>query len=404
MTRTRDRRASITFLVVAAVLFCSSLGLGAVFALLPKLQDAHDLPTASLGLIGGISVMMSVTAQLTLARYADRGHTVLMLRLGIASIVVGFAWMGFAHELWQFVAARALTGLGTGIFTPAARRVIVAQDPARAGELLGQMTAADVAGFVVGPPLAVAINHALGLKAPFLIPAALMATTIIFVRSITEPPPLKRRAGEGVRSLLRLPAVRASLVVGATVYLSVGAFEPIIAKQLTDLGAGDGLIATTLSLFAVPYVFFTSYGGRLADRQGPHRTAVLSLALTVPVVAAFGLVHAAVLIAVFGVIRSTCDSVTTPAGISAMARSSPPAQLATGQGLYGAVSQAMAGVAALLGAPLYAASGARALWFAVAGLMAVLTVWAALLAARAGVWRGLPTVGAPAVASDPSHA
>jgi MFS family permease len=375
-----------------------------VFALLPKLQEAHDLPTASLGLIGGISVMMSVTAQLTLARYADRGHTILMLRLGIVSIVAGFAWMGFAQELWHFVAARALTGLGTGIFTPAARRVIVAQDPARAGELLGRMTAADVAGFVVGPPLAVTLNHALGLQAPFLIPAVLMAVTIVFVRSITEPPPLARRAGEGVRSLLRLPAVRASLVIGATVYLSVGAFEPIIAKQLTDLGAGDGLIALTLSLFAVPYVFFTGYGGRLADRHGPHRTAVISLVCTVPVVAAFGLVNAAFLIAVFGVIRSTCDSVTTPAGISAMARSSPPAQLATGQGLYGAVSQSMAGAAALLGAPLYAWSGARALWFVVAGLVAVLTLWAALLAVRAGVWQGMPSLAPSPVASDASTA
>ena len=51
------------------------LGFAAVFALLPKLQKAHDLPTKSLGLITATSVIMSVITQLSLARFADRGHS-----------------------------------------------------------------------------------------------------------------------------------------------------------------------------------------------------------------------------------------------------------------------------------------------------------------------------------------
>src|SRR5262245_21585424 len=120
------------------------VGLGAVFALLPKLQDEHNLPTAGLGLIGGASVLMAGAPLLALAQFSYRGNTVRMLRLGIAAMVVGFAWMAFATELWQFVASRALTGLGAGLFVPACRRVVVARDPARAGELLGKTTAVEI--------------------------------------------------------------------------------------------------------------------------------------------------------------------------------------------------------------------------------------------------------------------
>jgi MFS family permease len=389
-----------SFAVLMSILFCNMVGLGAVFALLPKLQDAHGLPTAGLGLIGGISVLMSVTAQLTLARYADRGHTIRMLKAGIAAITVGFLWMAFATELWQFVGARALAGLGAGVYMPAARRIVVTRDPARAGELLGRLTAAEVGGFVIGPPLALTLTNLIDLRAPFLFPAILMLVVGLAVRSLVEPPVAApgspRAAGGAIRTLLADPAVRAAVVIGATVNLSVGAFEPIIAKQLTDIGAGDVAIVVTLSLFALPYVLFTAAGGRLADRHGPHRTAVLTLACTVPIVASFGLATTAVVVCVLGVARSMFDTITTPAGISAMARSSPPSQLATGQGLYGAVSQAMSGTAAMLGAPLYAASGARVLWIVVGVAMLCLTAWAAWLARAAEVWVG--------VSADPSPA
>jgi MFS family permease len=390
------------FLILASVLLCGMIGLGAVFALLPDLQDAHHLPTASLGLIGGISVVMSVTAQLTLARYADRGHTVRMLEAGVASIAIGFLWMGFATELWQFVAARALTGLGTGMFTPAARRVIVRRDPVHAGEALGRLTAFEIGGFVIGPPLALGLKGLIDLRAPFLLPAALMAIAWLFVRTIPEPPAAAVQRHHGVRSLLTRPAIRAAIVIGGTVNLSIGAFEPIIAKQLRDLGAGDNTVALTLSSFAVPYVLFTTYGGRLADRYGPHRTAVLSLVCTVPVVAAFGLAEAALALTALGIVRSVFDTVTTPAGIAAMARSTPSEQLATGQGLYGAVSQAMSGVAATLGALVYAASGARALWFGVGGVMLVLTAWAARLTRQAVAWQVAERP--EAISADPSPA
>jgi MFS family permease len=369
----------VAFVVLLAVLFCNMVGLGAVFALLPDLQDEYDLPTAGLGLIGGASVLMAVSAQLTLARFADRGHTVRMLRAGIISMIVGFAWMAVATDLWAFVASRALTGLGAGLFVPACRRVIVARDPARAGELLGRTTAVEVAGFVLGPPLAVGIAAALGLQAPFALAAVLLASVGLLLGSIREPPLPTTRSQRAIRPLLRDPAVKAALLIGATVNLSVGAFEPVMAKQLRDGGASNGEIAFTLAMFGVPYVFLTTFGGRLADRYGPHRVATFALAATVPVVAALGFATTVVAICVVGVVRSVIDTISTPAGITAMARSSPPEHLAAGQGLYGAVSYTMSGFAAIAAAPLYQLDGPRLLWLTLSALMLVCVVCIARL-------------------------
>jgi hypothetical protein len=71
-----------------------------------------------------------------------------------------------------------------------------------------------------------------------------------------------------------------------------------------------------------------------------------------------------------------------------MARAAPPDRVATGQGLYGAVSYLMTGIAAIASAPLYDAHGARTLWLVVAGAMLVLIAWSlrlARLAPAAGI-------------------
>jgi MFS family permease len=348
-------------------------------------------------LITATSVIMSVITQLTLARFADRGHSLLLMRLGALCMAVGFSWFAISDQFWQFALARALVGAGGGMFNPAARRTIVSQDPARAGQLLGTMVAVEVAGFVVGPPLAIGLYALGGLRLPFFAPTVLLLIGLPFIRvtasslAATQQRPGPERPPEretrAVRAVLAMPAARAALVIGAAANLSIGAFEPVIAKQLTDLGSSDRAIALTLSTFAIPYVFLTRYGGRTADRFGAHRTAVISMFCTAPVIAMFGLVNTALLIAAFGLLRSIFDTITTPSGSSAMARAVPNELLATGQGLYGAISSTMTGVAAALGALLYGAYGARTLWLTSAGAMVALTALTAALSKRAGVWK-----------------
>ena len=336
------------------------LGFAAVFALLPKLQDRYGLPTNGLGLITATSVICSVLAQLTFARFADRGHSLLVMRIGIAGMCIGFAWFSVASELWQFALARALVGFGGGMFTPAARRTVVSHDPTRAGERLGMMVSVEVGGFVLGPPLAIGIYKLGGLRLPFLAPVALLLAAGATLRVAATAGVHATTPKGAVRLLAASPGVRAALLIGAAANLSIGAFEPVIAKQLHDIGASDTETAITLACFALPYVFLSRFGGRLADRYGSYRTAVFSMLCTVPAIAMFGLAKSAAVIAVVGIVRSVFDTITTPSGSTAMAHAAPSTLLGTGQGLYGATASLMTGVAALSGASIYGAWGAHA--------------------------------------------
>ena len=380
-------RRDLTMFSIVSVLACNMLGFGAVFALLPKLQDKYGLATSGLGVITASSVVCSVISLLAFARFADRGYALRIMRIGIVSMCVGFGWFGVATQLWQFAAARALVGFGGGLFVPAARRTVVAREPARAGERLGMMVSVEIGGFVLGPPLAIALYTLGGLRLPFVAPVLLLVVAGMTLRVGANARTETNAPRGAVRLLLASPAVRAALLIGAAVNLSIGAFEPVIAKQLHDIGASDQATGLTLASFALPYVFFSWFGGRAADRFGAYRTAVLSMVFTVPTLAMFGIVKTAFLLAVFGVLRSCFDTITTPSGSAAMAHAAPATLLGTGQGLYGAIASTMTGIAALIGAATYDAWGARTLWFMSAGSMLVFAVSTTIIARRAGVWQ-----------------
>ena len=392
----------LTLYSIISVSACNMLGFAAVFTLLPKLQDRYGLPTSGLGLITATSVICSVLAQLAFARFADRGHALLLMRVGIACMCIGFAWFSLATELWQFALARAVVGFGGGMFTPAARSTVVSRDPTRAGERLGMMVAVEVGGFVLGPPLAIVLYQLGGLRLPFLAPVVLLVAAGATLRVAASARVHTTTPKGEVRSLVARPGVRAALLIGAAANLSIGAFEPVIAKQLQDIGASDNATAVTLTCFALPYVFLSRFGGRLADRFGSYRTAVFSMLCTVPAIAMFGLAESAMVIAIVGIVRSCFDTITTPSGSTAMAHAGPASLLGTGQGLYGANASLMTGVAALSGASIYGTWGARTLWFASAGTMLVLTLCTAWIARRAGVWMPADTERAPVVSADPS--
>jgi DHA1 family multidrug resistance protein-like MFS transporter len=369
--------ARVPLLLYAATAI-EAMGYGAIFALLAELQEEYNLPGYGIGLIGGTSFLAALVAQVTLARYGDRGHTRLLLRMGLVVAALGMLWFGLASHLWEFVGARLLLGLGSGMFVPAARRVVVARSGPRSGEALGRMASVEVAGFVAGPLIAAGIAKGFGLHAPFVAMAAALACTAPAVARIEEPAVHDEQPRHALRALARIRGVRSGVAMALALYLSIGVFETIWAVYLTDLGASTDVIAATLAIFALPLVALSPFGGRLADRRGPLRTGVLALSCSVPLIVLYGVVGTVAAAAVLALVHCVCDSVTVPSGQAAVARSSPPSLVAAGQGLYGAAGTAAAAVAAFGAAPLYDAAGVEVMWLTTAigvGLLTVLAYW-----------------------------
>jgi MFS family permease len=362
-------RAMILLFLLTALM---SLGYGSVFTLLADIRDTYGFTDGQVGIIAFAGLFTGVLSQLFLARYSDRGYAILMMRAGIAFASLGMAWMVFSTSLWQWIAARLLLGLGSGMVGPAIRRIIIARDPQRVGANLGRQTAFDVAGFVLGPALAAILAQLFGLRAPFIVLSIAFFVAIFLIGKITTPDDAaaSEPSAEARTSLLRVPAMQSALFAAIAFYLTIGMFEALWSILLRDEGADTWLIGLTLSLFTIPMIIFAPKGGALAQRRGPIRVVTISITIAAVATCLYGFLPLWLLIAISG-IHAVADAYTMPANQVAVAIASPPDQLGAGQGLLGATGLAIAAAAALIGAGVYDAFGREVIFAGTAFLMMV---------------------------------
>lgn len=350
-----------------------SLGYGSVLTLLADIRDRFGFSDADVGMIAAAGFLTGFASQVFLARYADRGYTAVMIRLGVAVAAAGMAWMLFATELWQWTGARLLLGLGSGMVGPAVRRLVIARDPEHVGANLGRQTAFDVGGFVLGPLIAAVFAELFGLRAPFGVLLGLYVVAFVVLSRLDLTAGAVGVTKRAVRSLLVRPAVQSALFTGVAFFLTIGMFEALWSVLLRDLGSQTWLIGLTLSLFTIPMVVFAPRGGRLAQSKGPLTVMSVSIVVAAACTAVYGVGPLWLLIVASGV-HAVADAYTMPGNQVAVAMASPPDQLATGQGLLGATGLAVAGMAALGGAAVYEAFGRTVVFTGTALLMLLFLV------------------------------
>ena len=361
-----------------------TLGYGSIYTLLADLRDRFGFSGTQLGLIVAAGFAAGFCAQLFLARHADLGRTALMVRGGVVIGALAMVACAFATQFWAFLLARLLLGMGSGTVAPAIRRVVITRDPDHVGHNLGRLAAVEVAGFVCGPLLAAVAAQLAGLRAPFLLLAAVLFVVFgLTVRLDLNAGPVGAR-GAGVRDLLVVPAMRAALATAIAFYLTVGMFEAIWAVMLHDRGAATWLIGLTLSLFSVPMIFLAPIGGRAAQRRGPLRVVTLSLSAAAVCTFSYGVLPSLWMLLAVSVVHALADSFTMPGNQVAAALASPPERASAAQGLLGAAGLATAGLAGLAAGFLYQHGGRLAVCSGTAAAMAVLIVAAQALGAGTG--------------------
>jgi MFS family permease len=381
VTARADTRALVPYFLLSAVL---SLGYGSVVTLLAEIRDRFDLTNTEVGFIGGAGFLAGFVAQIGLARYADRGHAARMVRIGITLAIVGVIMCVFATDLWQWILARIALGLGSGMVSPATRRVVIARDPDRVGANLGMQGAFDITGFVVGPVLAGVLAEVVGFRSPFVVLAFVYFGLFALVARLDLSAGAVSGARRSVRALLRRPPMQAALFASIAFYITVGMWEAVMSPLLSDLGAEVWLIGVSFSLFTVPMIVLAPKGGRLAQRRGPMNVVVFSIFGATICTFLYGFVPLWLLLVV-SLVHACADSFTMPGNQIAVAISSPPDQLAAGQGLLGSVGLLVAGAMGLIGGALYDHAGRAWLFTLTAAGMVVFLVlarWRANVAER----------------------
>ena len=331
-------------------------GVSSVFALLAEIHNTYDIAERNLGWIAGAAFVGALVTQLSLSRYADRGHGGLLMRLGVIASAAGLLWFGFADELWQFIAARAVLGTGIGVIVPAARRFIIVSAGADQGRQLGAFYGAYIAGFVIGPPLAGALTVAFDVRAPFLMLGMVTGLTFFSIRRLEIPAAdVDVHSAKGVlRKLIRSREMVAALLVVISFRYSVGVFEPLWAPHMDNLGASTMIVTLSLSAFALPMVVMARWAGGLSDRHSPRLTSLLSALATVPLMASYGWITAVPVLFVAMLPHGIMEAIQSPGSQAAVANAAPVDDAASAQGLGEAMGSAASMIGALTAAPLYA--------------------------------------------------
>lgn len=349
-----------------------------VFTLLPTMQEKVGFPTWGFGLIAGSFFAASLVAQLALARHADRGRAPTLLVVAISLALISLTWMAFAGSLLEITLARGIGGLATGCWGPAARATAIAHRPDQTARRLGYLATGDTSGLVIGPLVGAVLAANFGLEVAFGVFAAavLGLIPVLFTsplnevsqdRAVLNGTPAKPL---GPLALLKKRPVAQATVLAMALFLPIGFYETVWAKHVSNLGGSTTIIALSVALYGLPYMLVAPLGGRLGDRVGHARVALIGAAALAVVTFITGLPRNIWILLPIGVVEAMISAVAYPNALAAVSNACKREEQATGQGLAGAASIGAAGVMALLAGPLFDFGGPSLGFTATAALVA----------------------------------
>ncbi len=388
--RDEARQRLLRGVIIATVLMSSGSML--VFPLIPALQDSLGISTSEIGLMAAAGFAAALVAELLVAPFADRGGARRMGAAGVVLMATSLAGSALAVDAWQLIGARAVGGFGFGIFLAGASALLVRVAPARAGESLGRLSAAELAGVSIGPlasGLAVAVTSPqaiLGMSAAVML-IALVPVLITFrepaAPTTTAAPDGKAGAPRRISlDLLRSPQVLGIVLLYSAVMIPNGAYDGIWPRFMTDIGADAWLLALSYIVFAIPYVLVAGIAGRLADRIGGVPVFVRGLLMLLPFIVLYGVIGNPWVATGMGFAESSGQAFAFIGAAAAMAHAVSPARAGASQGLMRAAGLLAATGAAALSGFGYEWGGATVLFGGTAALVIVVAAVGVVLTRR----------------------
>jgi MFS transporter, DHA1 family, multidrug resistance protein len=374
------------------------LGFGALLPIMPIYFTAHGVDLATLGIVVAAWPAARLVGEPIFGWVADRSARVpLMIAGNVGAGIFLFLPLVLVGAA-PFIVLRALAGLATSIYDPAARGYITDATPAdRRGEAFGMYGAAQMGGLLLGPAIGgigaavfggFAFIFVFGGISSFIAAAAIairvrerpratdgQRTPILDLTEFAhEPDHLAARASRAPRPATGpggadgvagaapadddAPTSLANRLLAAAILFTIGGnfaagtYEVIWSLFLRGLGGSLELIGLTFALFGLPVVVLSTYFGRRVDRGG--MTFYLAAGTILPVVAAllYTLIRDPLLAIPLILVEATGFAMLNPALFSIVAAGSPIGRASTAQGLYGAAGTLGFVVASLLAGTL----------------------------------------------------
>ena len=273
--------------------FTSDLLSGILPMYLPVMKERFELSNAAIGFaILAYSGMSSLTQPL-FGFFSDRQGRRWYLAATLVWSSSLIAMYGFAPSYQIFLLLAALAGIGSGAFHPIGASTVaqVSEEGQRNGAM-SLYTVAGTLGWGLGPLVAVALLGVFGPRgsALLIIPGVAIAGLVYRRMAVVER---VRRARATVATTVQrserprwglLTRVVAVTMLRSWTFLSVLQFIPI---WYNELGYGPGFYGPLVTMIIFAGAVGTLLGGLFADRLGPRRIVVGSLALAIPALLLF---------------------------------------------------------------------------------------------------------------------
>jgi MFS family permease len=410
-------------------------GFGALLPVMPLYFTEHGVDVAYLGVVIAAWPAARLFTEPLFGNLADRVPRVPLMILGL---VIAGASVG-AMAIWTapvaFVALRALSGLGTGMYDPAARGYLMDAAPeGQRGEVFGLYSAAQMGGILLGPAIG-GIGTALVGSYAFVLVLASITTfgaavaVAVRVREVRgsarlgrervggsslaefpcEPSPDRDRsarpagdpAGIAAPVSLRNRFIAAAILVNVAAYFGGGLYETIWALFVTDRGGTVELIGATFATFGLVTILVSPFGGRIVDRRGPFPFIVLGLLVMTVTMLLYPFAPDPLLYVPLVAIEAIGFSFLGPATYAVIARGTPDGRSSTAQGVLGAAGT-VGTIAAALATGVMASVNLSLPFFVGSGVCAAMLVVTLVVGGRA--MRSIQSAAAPPPPGSPALA
>ena len=383
-------------LPILPVLFAEAilwLGFGALLPVLPLYLSEQGIDIATLGWIVAAWPAARLLGEPLFGWLADRGDKRLLMLGGLVVTAIVVPMPLVVTGVPAFVLARALAGLATAAYDPAARAYILdATPPDERGAAFGLYGAAAMGGLLLGPAFG-AIGAALGggYVFPFIFcsvavvaAAVLLGLTIMrrpLPMHVADAPPaadatLGAYAGAGAGAdaeappgaalapgAAALPSAPASLwnrlllaaiVINVGSYFASGTYEVIWSLWMTELGADLGLVGLTFAVFGLGVLVLSPVAGGWSDRRGPLLFVILGSLGAATAGILYSLLQDPLLVVPVVFFEGISFALMGPALYAVVASGTPAGRSATTQGVYGAAGTLGTIVASIAAGVLFA--------------------------------------------------
>jgi MFS family permease len=341
--------------IVSAISLLQDAASELLYPILPiLLTTVLGAPAAVVGAVEGIAEGVAAVTKVVAGRLSDRWRKVPLVGLGYGLAALGKVLVAAATAWPVVLLGRSVDRLGKGIRgAPRDALLVVGIPPGQRGRAFGFHRAADTAGAVIGPLIALVgyelLDHQLRPLLWIAVVPAVLSAALVFV--LREPPASARSVVEQQAPHRGGPAAseasgqsrpvseplgpdfwRVAGVIG--VFSLVNFPDALLLLRLHEIGFSVAEVILAYVAYNLVYTMLSYPAGVVADRLSAQQVFAVGLLVFAVVYAGLGLstnhLTAWLLMAAYGAYTGLTDGVGK-AWISSLL---PPESQGTGQGIF----------------------------------------------------------------------